>query len=73
MIVMVSDWLELDASDSWVRHDSEIVSICPTRPPSVPQSPHTFRAPDGSLRLSVVFTRPCNKSYLTRHIWTCRP
>jgi len=43
--VMVSDWLELDASDSWVRHDSEIVSICPTRPPSVPQSPHTFRDP----------------------------
>ncbi|KAH9959604.1 PRMT5 arginine-N-methyltransferase-domain-containing protein [Russula dissimulans] len=24
VIVMVSDWLELDASDSWVRHDSEI-------------------------------------------------
>ena len=23
---MVSDWLELDAADSWVRHDSEIVS-----------------------------------------------
>jgi protein arginine N-methyltransferase 5 len=27
VIVMVSDWLELDASDSWVRHDSEIVSV----------------------------------------------
>ncbi|KAH9972795.1 PRMT5 arginine-N-methyltransferase-domain-containing protein [Lactifluus volemus] len=24
VIVMISDWLELDASDSWVRHDSEI-------------------------------------------------
>jgi hypothetical protein len=27
VIVMVSDWLELDAVDSWVRHDSEIVSV----------------------------------------------
>jgi hypothetical protein len=27
VIVMVSDWLELDAADSWVRHDSEIVSV----------------------------------------------
>jgi len=27
VIVMISDWLELDASDSWVRHDSEIVSV----------------------------------------------
>lgn len=26
VIVMVSDWLELDAADDWVRHDSEIVS-----------------------------------------------
>lgn len=25
--VIVSDWLELDAADDWVRHDSEIV--CP--------------------------------------------
>lgn len=24
VIVMISDWLELDAADSWVRHDSEI-------------------------------------------------
>jgi type II protein arginine methyltransferase len=24
---MISDWLELDASDSWVRHDSEIVRV----------------------------------------------
>ncbi|KAH9986239.1 PRMT5 arginine-N-methyltransferase-domain-containing protein [Russula vinacea] len=24
VIAMVSDWLELDAADSWVRHDSEI-------------------------------------------------
>jgi hypothetical protein len=24
---MISDWLELDASDSWVRHDSEIVGV----------------------------------------------
>ena len=23
---MISDWLELDAADDWVRHDSEIVS-----------------------------------------------
>lgn len=22
---MVSEWLELDASDDWVRHDAEIV------------------------------------------------
>ncbi len=27
VIVMVSDWLELDSADSWVRHDSEIVSV----------------------------------------------
>lgn len=27
VIVMVSDWLGLDAEDSWVRHDSETVSI----------------------------------------------
>jgi type II protein arginine methyltransferase len=27
VIVMISDWLELDASDSWVRHDSEIVRV----------------------------------------------
>jgi hypothetical protein len=27
VIAMVSDWLELDAADSWVRHDSEIVSV----------------------------------------------
>ena len=27
VIVMVSEWLELDAADSWVRHDSEIVSV----------------------------------------------
>lgn len=32
VIVMVSDWLELDAADSWVRHDSEIVSILRRRP-----------------------------------------
>lgn len=24
---MISDWLELDATDDWVRHDSEIVSF----------------------------------------------
>jgi hypothetical protein len=24
---MVSDWLELDAADDWVRHDSEIVCL----------------------------------------------
>jgi hypothetical protein len=29
VIVMISDWLGLDASDSWVRHDSEIVSVRP--------------------------------------------
>jgi hypothetical protein len=23
--VMVSEWLELDATDDWVRHDAEIV------------------------------------------------
>ena len=33
---MVSDWLELDAADSWVRHDSEIVSVL--RSPPAPQS-----------------------------------
>ena len=25
IIVMISDWLELDAADDWVRHDAEIV------------------------------------------------
>lgn len=24
---MISDWLELDSEDHWVRHDSEIVSL----------------------------------------------
>jgi len=24
---VVSEWLELDAADDWVRHDAEIVSI----------------------------------------------
>lgn len=28
VVVMISDWLELDAADDWVRHDSEIVSAC---------------------------------------------
>ena len=33
VIVMISEWLELDASDSWVRHDSEIVGVhCPRDP-----------------------------------------
>ncbi len=27
IIGLISGWLELDALDSWVRHDSEIVSI----------------------------------------------
>jgi protein arginine N-methyltransferase 5 len=27
VIAMISDWLELDAEDNWVRHDSEIVSV----------------------------------------------
>lgn len=27
VIAMISDWLELDATDDWVRHDSEIVSL----------------------------------------------
>jgi hypothetical protein len=35
VIAMVSDWLELDAADSWVRHDSEIVSLLSSSP--VPQ------------------------------------
>ena len=25
VIAMISDWLELDATDDWVRHDSEMV------------------------------------------------
>lgn len=24
---MISEWLELDAVDDWVRHDAEIVSL----------------------------------------------
>ena len=32
VIVMISDWLELDALDNWVRHDSDIVGV----PYSVP-------------------------------------
>lgn len=27
VIAMISDWLELDAVDDWVRHDSEIVCL----------------------------------------------
>lgn len=26
VLVMASDWLQLDSTDDWVRHDSEIVS-----------------------------------------------
>jgi type II protein arginine methyltransferase len=25
VVALISDWLELDAADDWVRHDSEIV------------------------------------------------
>lgn len=32
VIVMISEWLELDAADDWVRHDAEIVRL-PHRPP----------------------------------------
>ena len=28
-IVLVSDWLELDAADAWVRHDAESVRSHP--------------------------------------------
>ena len=31
IIPIISDWLELDASDDWVRHDAEIVSRLPFR------------------------------------------
>ena len=38
IIPLISDWLELDASDDWVRHDAEIVSeprsVAPFLPPS---------------------------------------
>ena len=27
IIPLISDWLELDAADDWVRHDAEIVSV----------------------------------------------
>lgn len=26
LIPLISDWLELDANDDWVRHDAETVS-----------------------------------------------
>ena len=26
VVPLISDWLELDAADEWVRHDAEIVS-----------------------------------------------
>ena len=29
---MASDWLELDATDVWVRHDAEIVRSIPLHP-----------------------------------------
>lgn len=29
-IVMLSDWLELDSDDDWIRHDAETVSHLPT-------------------------------------------
>lgn len=29
---MASDWLELDATDDWVRHDAEIVRSIPSHP-----------------------------------------
>lgn len=29
---MASDWLELDATDDWVRHDAEIVKVDPSHP-----------------------------------------
>ena len=32
IIPLISDWLELDANDDWVRHDAEIVSrVCPSQ------------------------------------------
>jgi hypothetical protein len=79
VIVMISDWLELDATDSWVRHDSEIVSVplrhvlnfggrrrvfFVIRPHLTPHS----RAIMTVCRL----TRPCSRSCPLRHTWTCR-
>ena len=71
VIAMISDWLELDAADSWVRHDSEIVSVLSSSP--VPQN----WGGEGSHNIWALhmaeynfFTRPCNRSCPTRHIWT---
>ena len=71
---MVSDWLELDAADSWVRHDSEIVSVrsrCQClnfrRGGGIPTTIGAHRMADCH------FARRYNRSFPTRHTWTCKP
>ena len=73
---MVSDWLELDAADSWVRHDSEIVSVRHRRQCLDPAREKWGKGFPQQLEpstwLSVTFTRPCNRSCPMRRIWTCK-
>ena len=64
---MVSDWLELDSVDSWVRHDSEIVGVlhCRCRRRWLITLQYLPGVCD--------FTRLYSKSSLTRHTWMCKP
>lgn len=70
VIVMVSDWLELDAVDSWVRHDSEIVSVLRRRKFL---NPRYLSPPTWIFMAGCDFTRPYSRSFLTRLTWMCKP
>lgn len=50
IIPLISDWLELDASDEWVRHDAEIVSHTPF--------PHTRYVRNGCYHALAILTNP---------------
>jgi protein arginine N-methyltransferase 5 len=47
VIAIISSWLELDAADDWVRHDSEIVSrmLWTATFPSTQNSENSARTP----------------------------
>lgn len=42
MVGFVSEWLELDSDDEWVRLDSELVSTVACQIRTINSSPHTI-------------------------------
>ena len=79
---MVSGWLELDAVDSWVRHDSEIVSLL-RRPLLTISQLNTWLGvtlPGSTARAFLRFILGCaNRNFSTPSqsqsdcgLWTCR-